>query len=40
MNKLIYSTWENLKCGEPFGMPLGRNLTMSKDKEMGHLAGI
>ena len=22
-------------CGEPFGVPLGRNLTLAKDKEMG-----
>jgi hypothetical protein len=22
-------------CGEPFGVPLGRSLTLAKDKEMG-----
>jgi hypothetical protein len=26
---------DNWPCGEPFGVPLGRNLTLAKDKEMG-----
>ena len=24
-----------MNCGEPFGVPLGRDLTLAKDKEMG-----
>jgi hypothetical protein len=26
---------ELLGCGKPFGVPLGRSLTMAKDKEVG-----